>query len=379
MPLADTAILHREARLAALRRCGLLDTPPEASLDVLTALAARLLTAPVALVSLVAADRQFFKSAYGLPEPWASWRQTPLSHSFCQHVVARGQALLIGDARQHPLVHDNLAIVDLQVIAYLGVPLQAEGQPIGAFCVIDHQPRRWSADDYRLLEQVGLLVTLEIERQRLARTLHRQRETFRRLLERISDGWLVVDRQGQVRQSTPGAEQRLGLSERPRSGHTLWQLLPAPAAAWLRRRCRRVLASGEVTILDLPFTRRPLTLCALPEQDELTLFLWEKDDRQAVPAELERAALLPAGRQLAHQLNNDIALPFGILELVTAIPDLPAQARDWLEEALRGLERLHEHVSQFHRSVRSDMMVPPALPDGPSTLTGAEPPSFSSG
>jgi len=55
MPLADTAILHREARLAALRRCGLLDTPPEASFDALTALAARLLTAPVAVISLVAA------------------------------------------------------------------------------------------------------------------------------------------------------------------------------------------------------------------------------------------------------------------------------------------------------------------------------------
>src|SRR3712207_8148537 len=56
------------------------------------------------------ADRQFFKSAVGLPEPWAARRETPLSHSFCQHVVATGAPLRIEDARQDPLVCDNLAV-----------------------------------------------------------------------------------------------------------------------------------------------------------------------------------------------------------------------------------------------------------------------------
>src|SRR3712207_9380725 len=55
-------------------------------------------------------DRQFFKSAVGLPEPWAARRETPLSHSFCQHVVATGAPLRIEDARQDPLVCDNLAV-----------------------------------------------------------------------------------------------------------------------------------------------------------------------------------------------------------------------------------------------------------------------------
>ena len=70
-------------RVGELLRLGLLDTPPEAPIDRLTRLAARLLDAPVALVSLVDDHRQFFKSAFGLPQPWASIRETPLSHSFC--------------------------------------------------------------------------------------------------------------------------------------------------------------------------------------------------------------------------------------------------------------------------------------------------------
>lgn len=76
---------------------------------------------PVALISLVDEDRQFFVSQQGLPEPWAKARQTPLSHSFCQHVVATGDPLIVSDARENPLVCGNLAIRDLNVIAYLGL------------------------------------------------------------------------------------------------------------------------------------------------------------------------------------------------------------------------------------------------------------------
>ena len=77
-----------------------------------------MLNAPVALVSLVDADRQFFKSCLGLPEPWASERGSPLSHSFCQHAVASREPLLVDDSREHELLRDNPAIRDIGVIAY---------------------------------------------------------------------------------------------------------------------------------------------------------------------------------------------------------------------------------------------------------------------
>ncbi len=163
-----------DERLSALRGTGLLDSPPEHAFDRMTSLVRRLLGVPVSLVSLVAADRQFFKSSTGLPEPWATLRQTPLSHSFCQHVVASREPLIISDAREHPLVCDNLAIRDLNVIAYLGIPLlESTGQAIGSLCAITSQPRNWSADDVEVMKELAALVMTEIElkyhlRQRIA-------------------------------------------------------------------------------------------------------------------------------------------------------------------------------------------------------------------
>ena len=98
------SIVRNVARLSALQRLGLLDTPPEAAFDRLTRVACRVLRAPVGLVSLVDHDRQFFKSCVGLPEPFASARETPVSHSFCQHVVATGKPLIVENARTNPLV-----------------------------------------------------------------------------------------------------------------------------------------------------------------------------------------------------------------------------------------------------------------------------------
>jgi len=142
----------------------LLDSPPEEAFDRLTRLAARLLGAPVALVSVVGDDRVFFKSATGLSEPWASRRSTPLAYSFCRHVVSSGAPLVVEDARRHPLVRTNPAIRELGWISYAGVPLiTADGQTAGAFCVIDSLPRIWSPRDLALLEDLAASVVTEIE------------------------------------------------------------------------------------------------------------------------------------------------------------------------------------------------------------------------
>ena len=152
------------ARLAALHAVALLDTPTEESFDRLTWLAARFLQAPVALVSLVDADRQFFKSCIGLPEPWSSRRETPLSHSFCQHNRTAGRPLLIEDARANPLFKDNAAVRDLNVVAYLGIPLvTSDGYVLGSFCVIDSRPRQWTKEDVLVVQNLALAVMTEIQ------------------------------------------------------------------------------------------------------------------------------------------------------------------------------------------------------------------------
>lgn len=157
-------VLRDPERLAALRRTALLDTPADEAFDRLARLAARLLRAPVALVSLVDENRQFLKSCIGLGEPWSTRRETPLSHSFCQHAVAGREAFVVEDARVHPLVSENLAIGDLGVIAYAGVPLvTSDGHAIGTLCVIDHEPRRWPPDDLAALADLAAAVVTEIE------------------------------------------------------------------------------------------------------------------------------------------------------------------------------------------------------------------------
>ncbi|MFN0074660.1 MAG: ATP-binding protein [Chloroflexota bacterium] len=158
------ATIQDESRLAKLRQLALLDSPAELAFDRLTRLASALAGAPVALVSLVDDHRQFFKSSVGLPEPWASLRETPLSHSFCQHVVATAQPLIIHDAREHPLVCENLAVRDLNVRAYLGHPIiTSDNQTLGSFCVIDTKPRQWTESEMEVMKDLTASVITEIE------------------------------------------------------------------------------------------------------------------------------------------------------------------------------------------------------------------------
>ena len=162
------------ARLAALRATGLLDTPPEEVFDRLARLAAAALGTPVGLVTLVDQERQFFKSCVGLAEPWATRRETPLSHSFCRHAVESEAPLLVGDAREDPRFRGSPALPDLGVVAYAGVPLvTSEGHALGTLCVMDALPRRWGERDVAVLSDLASSAVTEIE----LRTLLRRRET----------------------------------------------------------------------------------------------------------------------------------------------------------------------------------------------------------
>jgi GAF domain-containing protein len=161
--LDAAAAVEDSDRLDALHATGLLDSDITPSFDRLARIAAQVLNAPVALVSLVDADRQFFKSCLGLPEPWASQRGTPLSHSFCQHAIASREPLLVDDSREHELLRDNPAIRDIGVIAYAGIPLiDADGHALGTLCVIDSQPRHWTTDQVQLLSDLAASVVTEI-------------------------------------------------------------------------------------------------------------------------------------------------------------------------------------------------------------------------
>ena len=128
----------------------LVDSPREEAFDKFTRLVARFVKVPVALVSFVEEekDRQYFKSQAGLTGIWSETRQTPLSHSFCQLVKRDNRPLIVENAPEDARVCSNLAIPDLGVRAYLGVPIHAgDGKPLGALCAIDTQVRAWDVVD----------------------------------------------------------------------------------------------------------------------------------------------------------------------------------------------------------------------------------------
>jgi GAF domain-containing protein len=152
-------------RLAELHATGLLDSPAEEAFDRFTRLAARLLHVPIALITLVDADRQVFKSQVGLPAEAGG--QTPLSHSVCQHALGSRDPLVVGDCRYDARLRGNGAITECGVVAYLGVPLVTpRGHALGTLCAIDVVPRDWTGDEVATVVDLASSVLSEIELRR---------------------------------------------------------------------------------------------------------------------------------------------------------------------------------------------------------------------
>ena len=199
-----------------LHQLDLLDSPEEQSFDDFTVLASRLLNAPVALVSLVdvPGDRQFFKSQVGLPEPVASLRQTPLSHSFCKLVARTGKMLRVIDAQSDPRVKGNPVIEDLGVIAYLGQPLFApDGTAIGSLCAIDTKAREWTETDADTLLRLSRMANAQIALRNSAQTLTIENDFLDDLLETLTVGVTALDRDGRIIFTNPEACAILGLPD----------------------------------------------------------------------------------------------------------------------------------------------------------------------
>lgn len=161
MPDVASHLLGQPERLDAVRRVLTLSRSGDDALARISRLATALLRTPVSLVSIVDDDRQVFRGQTGLDGPFADG--TPLSHSFCQHVVAGDAPLVITDARDDARVSDNEAIEDLHVVAYCGVPLRTpEGLVLGSFCVIDRDPRAWTAEEVALVEDLAAIAANEL-------------------------------------------------------------------------------------------------------------------------------------------------------------------------------------------------------------------------
>ena len=155
-----------EERLAALAALNLLDTDAEPVFDRITAKLARVFEVPIALITLVDRDRQFFKSQIGLPADLATARQTPRSISVCGHVVAKNQVMVIEDLARDRRFANNPLLKEHGIRFYAGVPLLApNGQPIGSLCLMDLKARRITEREKRLLLEYASDVMEEIAKR----------------------------------------------------------------------------------------------------------------------------------------------------------------------------------------------------------------------
>ena len=152
---------NEEERLEAVLIWACSIPTPKSASTATPRIAAAALDAPIALVTLVDRDRQWFKSHQGF-----DFSETPRDIGFCSHAILENAPLVVNDALKDDRFADNPAVVgDPRVRFYAGVPLRtADGTPVGAFCIVDHKPRNLSPKQLKMLQDIAKLVEEELER-----------------------------------------------------------------------------------------------------------------------------------------------------------------------------------------------------------------------
>ena len=181
---------------AALHALHVLDSAPEAEFDALVQAAALVCDVPVSLISLLDADRQWFKAKVGLPEAV----QTPRDFAFCAHAVLGTELLEVADATQDPRFSDNpLVLGDPDIRFYAGAPLRlSNGASVGTLCVIDHKPRRLTERQRDVLRQLALAAARALEGREAIRAIHRTQSFLDRSGRLAGVGGWEVDLRTQV-------------------------------------------------------------------------------------------------------------------------------------------------------------------------------------
>jgi signal transduction histidine kinase len=172
--------LGEEARLAALAAYGILDTPGDEAFDRYVRVASAILKVPIALVTLVDLNRQWFKSRIGV-----DLAQTDRSIAFCDHTIRSDEVMVVRDAQLDERFLDNpLVVNEPHVRFYAGAPLVTpDGHRIGALCVIDQRPRDMSEAEVELLRDLAHMVVDTLELRRMGHLSAQQAAELARIAE----------------------------------------------------------------------------------------------------------------------------------------------------------------------------------------------------
>lgn len=309
-------VLNDPARLRAVSACGLLDSDREEAFDRLSRLAARLLSAPISVLSIVDDRRQFFKSSFGLDQ---AIRETPLEYSMCKYAVARRGPFVVRDALSDPVVSSSPAVSEFGVRAYAGVPVAGPtGHALGALCVVDTRPRNWSDEELDVLRELAHSAMVEIHLRAVAAELRASEAAYRSLVESAPDPIVTSDADGVVTLCNDAAVRVLGYRREELVGAPISLLIPERFRCAHELGMKRLRAGGEARVIgrtvevmalradgsELP-VELSLGRAQLPTGDAFTAILRDVSERTRQAVEFrQQAALLQLSGAVATAANQ---------------------------------------------------------------------------
>ena len=393
MKIPDFPANERE-RVASLHEYAILDTPMEDAFDDLAKIAAHVMGAPIALVSLVDADRQWFKARFGLDVT-----ELPRQVSFCGHVVADDAAMVVADTLLDARFVDNPHVTgDPHIRYYAGVPLRSpEGFVLGSLCAIDHVPRETTSAQLEALRLLAKQVVYLLEERRMRLMALTERENARASVRRIevlfdamAEGVVLQNAAGEIVMSNRAASTVLGLTEEQMSGPTSidprWRAIHEdgspypgedhPAMMALRTGVSQRNAvmgvhkpSGDLTWISInamPTDREDGTVIEVISTFHDITPLKRASEQLAVQDRLILTGTLVAG--VGHEINNPLAFVMGNVDLALeelrslAGPSPSGRLRDLLEmlgDAKVGAERIRRIVRGLRALAREEFVLQP--------------------
>ena len=233
--LEPPEIADEVERLSALCRLNLLDTPPDERFERITRSAQRMFNVPIALVTLIDSNRQWFKSRAGL-----ALAETPRRIAFCAHAILNSAPLIVGDTRADPRFADNPLVTGAPHIGfYAGIPIHdTGGWRVGTLCLIDHQARHFSSADVSALCDLAQWAETELNLYSLKQATaicHEKESRLQAIVEHAGDAIVTIDDKGTIETFNPAAQRIFGYRPEDIIGQPIMRLAARHYRAGLAR------------------------------------------------------------------------------------------------------------------------------------------------